>query len=258
MEQQLNLTFDRKIKFDKNSLDYNIERTLDGLEPFTKLWPCGLILKQEGGSCAAFAVGLELAALPVPCKGITVENVIRKSYWPAQMGDDFPGGEYPNASPRKGGTALIDVLKLARKYGACDTFEWSFTMRGIQVGIAHNGPAIVGTECYEGMLKPDRDGYIHPTGRSVGGHAYLLLGVNMELGYFDVLMAWGPGWGQWGRAKITFADFDLLRRRSGECAFLVGRHEIDLNDVVVEAIVAEKLNWWQKMTRFFRVVRAWE
>jgi len=239
--------FDRKARFDKRSKDYDIGLRLAGREPVTKLWETNVIYDQEGGSCVAFAMAGEMSAEPVACGQISNEDVINKLYFPAQYIDDFPGGEYPDAYPWQEGTDLLSVLGLAVKYGVADSYEWAFSMLDIQRGISFSGPAIVGTGCYSGMIEPDRNGYIHPTGRYVGGHAYILLGVNMEEQYFTLAMAWGPHWCHNGRSKISFKDFDKLRRQKGECAFLIGRHLVDLANVVPPAPPPKpNISWWKR------------
>lgn len=255
MGEQLIRQLDWRPNKDPRNLEHDIGKLLAGKEPVTKLWDCDLDLVQIGGSCVSFALGLELASVPEVCAGITPDNVIKKLHWPAQREDEYPGGVYPGAWPQADGTSLTAVLSLARKYGACDTFEWAFTMRDIQLGISHSGAAIVGTGCYQGMMQPDRDGFIHPTGRYLGGHGYLLMGVDMEHGFYWVKMAW-DNYAPHGLVKMTFADFDLLRRQQGECAFLVGRHEIDLG--AVELPPERKLTWWEKIKGFFAVAREWE
>lgn len=64
--------------------------------------------------------------------------------------------------------------------------------------------------------EPDEHGFITPTGASAGGHAYVLNGVNTDLGIFRIKNSWGRQWGDGGTALIKISDFADLMADYGE------------------------------------------
>lgn len=124
------------------------------------------------------------------------------------------------------GTSVLAGLKAINQNGLCTNWNWSFTHLDTQLGISHVAPGIAGTNWYTGMMEPDWNGFIHPTGWNEGGHCYLFVGINVENEYFTIHNSWGPGWGNNGQAKISFSDYEILRSKDGEMAFLVGETDI--------------------------------
>jgi C1A family cysteine protease len=50
----------------------------------------------------------------------------------------------------------------------------------------------------------------------MGGHAYVINGVNTKTQLFRIKNSWGRNWGQKGRAFISFSDMTRLIREGGE------------------------------------------
>lgn len=188
-----------------------------------------LITRYEGtilisGNCAAFGFGHVLASMPVQALGLTNDYLRKELYWEAQRHDQFPGGEFPGAKPKQGGTSLLAILKLAKKLGWIDGYHWGFGLRDLQMGIAYEGPAYVGVQWFRGMYRPDKDGYLRTTGGKVGGHCICIVGVDMESRRFIIHNSWGKDWGMDGEAYISFDDMDFLLKEGGQVAFVIGQH----------------------------------
>ena len=66
------------------------------------------------------------------------------------------------------------------------------------------------------MFRPDKSGNIRLTGRFVGGHAYLINGVDLNKKVFRIKNSWGKSWGLGGHAYISFNDMTRLIRENGE------------------------------------------
>jgi C1A family cysteine protease len=86
------------------------------------------------------------------------------------------------------------------------------------------GPVVVGTNWYDRMFKPEK-GFIRVGGQVAGGHAWLLLGADRSkkcpdgtMGACRMINSWGRGWGESGRAWISFNDLDKLIKADGEAA----------------------------------------
>lgn len=56
-------------------------------------------------------------------------------------------------------------------------------------------PVVMGTNWYAGMMAPSTNGILSVKGRSVGGHAYLLLGYDDNKSMALIQNSWGQKWG---------------------------------------------------------------
>lgn len=132
-----------------------------------------------------------------------------KLYKQAQKMDEWPGENYAGTSVRAG-------AKVLQQYGVIRAYYWAARLREVIDAILFSGPVVVGTDWYEGMMDLDPDGKVHPTGRLIGGHAYVLNGVNTKKSVFRLKNSWGKEWGKGGHAIISFRDFRTLLQRNGE------------------------------------------
>jgi hypothetical protein len=138
----------------------------------------------------------------------------KKIYHRAQLNDQFPGQE-----PEMSGTSVIAALRELKKLGKISEFRWAFGLHEALLGLSWFGPAVIGVPWYEGM-EPDKFGYLHPTGRIVGGHCCLVNSTNIHRKTIRIHNSWGIGWGTDGGAWMTWEDFEILLSNGGECAFL--------------------------------------
>ena len=133
-------------------------------------------------------------------------------YNAAQALDPWEGSAYD-------GTTVDAGAKALRAMGYISGWTWAFDAETVAAHVLEIGPVVVGTTWTMGMFAPDRDGYLHPDGPSVGGHAYTIKGAHLDKGCFYLTNSWGPEWCNGGHAKISFADMDALLRDNGEaCA----------------------------------------
>ncbi len=127
----------------------------------------------------------------------------------AQAVDEWEGTDYDGTSVRAG-------AKVLERIGYIGGYQWAFDVEQVVEAILQVGPVVVGTDWLSGMLRPNAEGLIRATGRSVGGHAYLLSGVDRQQGKFRVKNSWGTRWGVQGRAYLPIEDFARLLSRQGE------------------------------------------
>ena len=94
------------------------------------------------------------------------------------------------------------------------------------------GPLVAGTLWLRDMFAVDSKGFLRVGGTEEGGHAYLVLGVDLErkcpdgsAGSLLIANSWGRRWGkkdakgkQTGRAFISMKDFQTLMAADGEVA----------------------------------------
>jgi hypothetical protein len=107
-------------------------------------------------------------------------------------------------------------------------YRWAFSLEDILKTVSYRGPIVMGTDWYEGMMEPDSEGYIRPTGGVIGGHAWLIKAVSVPRKRVTVHNSWGIGWGRYGDAYLTWDDLNFLRR-GGEACVPVGRRKPPAN-----------------------------
>ena len=216
---------DRVIQFDPRSRSYPICSAEDADKPLRSYtWRCLQWLDQGyEGSCVGHAIAHELAARPseVPMSHEYARNQI---YFEAQKIDPWDGGAYPGAVPFYEGTSVLAGVKVGYKLGWFDSYRWAFGLRDLQLGVGYNGPAVIGIPWYEGMCWPDREGFIHPEGERVGGHAILCNAISVKNGRFTLHNSWGQNWGMNGDCYIKFEDMERLLHERGEAVFMLHRH----------------------------------
>jgi len=193
---------------DDRCLSFPISDILPSQEPISKVWYTPQSLNQGNtGGCAGFATTGIIRAEP----GIQdpleydADFAITRLYWPAQMNDPFPGGEYPGGDGSQG-TTLVAVLSEARKQGLITGWKNAFSLEQMILGIGYRGPALMGTTWKDGMEYPNQDGRVHYNGRRLGGHAYICYGVNLRNGKVSFQNSWGANWGCNGRFWMSMGD----------------------------------------------------
>ena len=216
---------DRIAMFDERSRSFPIRTMLKASRPRSYTWRCLNWLDQgREGACVGFGIGHELIARPAEAKTVDYSYARQQIYWEAQRIDPWAGGAYPGASPFYEGTSVLAGVKVARRLGWFESYRWAFGLEDLMMGVGYNGPAVLGLAWFEGMFWPDSDGYIHPTGRCVGGHCILCRAVNVKARRFTLRNSWGKGWGMDGDCYVTFEEMDTLLRQRGEAVFFLKRH----------------------------------
>lgn len=215
---------DRIPFFDPRSLDYPITAAVPAEITHGRSWSVPAWLDQgQEGACVGFGVSHELAAYPAAVPGLDY-NFALGIYTAAKKIDPWPGEEYE-------GTAVIAGVKVAQARGYFDTYRWAFSVEDICRALSHEGPVVVGTQWYEGMYEPDRNGLVRPgVGPVVGGHCYLIRGFQMKPTFvgepvFRIRNSWGRSWGKDGDAFITFSDYEKYLLPQGEAVIFMGRHK---------------------------------
>lgn len=130
-------------------------------------------------------------------------------YNAAQKIDEWPGEDYDGTSVRAG-------AKVLKSLGVISEYRWASSSDEVVQALLTLGPVVVGTWWHYDMFFPNEKGIITPTGPKVGGHAYLLNGVNLKKGLIRIKNSWGRGWGKNGYAYISISDFDKLLKDQGE------------------------------------------
>lgn len=138
-------------------------------------------------------------------------------YFEAQRIDEWPGENYDGTSVRAG-------AKVLQSKGLIQQYRWAFNLQDLIQTVWTISPVVIGTNWYESMFYPGEDGRLRLEGPVVGGHAYLLDGINVTKGLFRIKNSWGRAWGNDGFAYISFDDVNrLVFAEDGEASIALER-----------------------------------
>lgn len=158
--------------------------------------------------CVGYAWHGRLRALPILQRDPTPEII----YSLAQRNDEWDGENYDGSSVRGGAKAL-------QASGKIMAYGWAYTVEDAVQWVGIQGPVVLGTNWYAGMMTPDKTGVLSVKGRVVGGHAYVMLGYDDRKEMALIQNSWGPEWGLKGRCWLRYADLHRLLTEDGEaCA----------------------------------------
>jgi hypothetical protein len=178
-------------------------------------WETGNILDQgKTYECTAYAAEQLLMSGPVKNKMYLTPN---KLYRLNRLNDEFPGENYDGSSVRAS-------MKVLQATGLIGDYVWADGFDPVRRWVLMRSPVIFGTNWYMDMYTPNRiTGFIRPTGRPDGGHAYMIRGADDNIkcpdgtkGAFRVCNSWGVQWGQQGKAWLSYKDADALIKNQGE------------------------------------------
>lgn len=213
---------DRVPQFDERSKAYRI-REIVGERPLRSYtWRLQKYLNQgREGACVGFSLAHEIIARPQENLGVDANYARNRIYKEAQKHDEWPGEDYE-------GTSVLAGLKVINGLGWIRSYHWALNTNEALQGLAYAGPGIAGLNWYEGMMRPDSNGFIKPTGSIVGGHAILVRGISLRGGYVKLANSWGKSWGLDGDCLLTFDDFNRLLQEDGEFAIPQFRRRVSI------------------------------
>lgn len=185
----------------------------------SKTWSSPGVLDQGATSqCVAFSGFKYLTSGPVINR--RPKERPRDLYRECLLVDEWPGEDWD------GGTSVRALFKVFQRLGYVDEYRWAFDCETVVNHVLTTGPIVMGTVWSERMANLPRTNYIDVDAdlRSVDeGHAWLIIGANRKrknpnrsVGAARMINSWGEGWGQKGRAWITFEDLDRLIKEDGE------------------------------------------
>ncbi len=231
-----NITLDRRLdrvpEWDVRNEDYPVRAILTTDRPRSYTWnfkkyPSWLDQGVEG-ACVGFGWAHELMCRPaeIPVTTSTARGIYKR----VQFLDPWPGEAYEGTSVLAGAKATQELVNQDGRSHMAE-YRWAFSGDDTLLAL-RRGPVVIGVDWLEGMFDTDADGFIHPTGRVMGGHCVLLRGcrvrfkantthytaadVDRELTTLLGRNSWNRDWGVDGDFKMTLASLDYLLGRGGD------------------------------------------
>jgi hypothetical protein len=182
----------------------------------SRLWfPSPPILDQgQTPQCVGYSSAKFLAAGPVR----NLKNVPSPAdiYSAANSSDEW------SPSPHDG-TSVRAAFKYLAASGYIQTYNWAYTVDVVVDWLLTTGPMVFGTIWTDSMFNSTPGGFLKVEGSPIGGHAYLIRGVNRDkkcpdksVGAVRMVNSWGESWGQKGQAWIALTDVAKLLAEDGE------------------------------------------
>lgn len=164
--------------------------------------------------CVGYAWAHWIEDGPIGHPGAAPILLPTKIYEEAKKVDEWPGEDYD-------GTSVRGAVKYLRSIGWVRSYYWAFDLSTIVSYLLNCGPMVVGTYWYSNMLSPNRVGLVRASGEIVGGHAYVLNGIDLVSRRIRFKNSWGKSWGRVGHAYISFTDMARLISQQGEACVAV-------------------------------------
>lgn len=216
----------RHIRHDPRSLDYQVTGndplTLTSIRHERKI---AVLNQGEIGGCTGFAtegcVGTEpfFSAIPAVLTARpstdpqTCDAQALTLYGLATTLDSY-SGSYP---PDDTGSDGLSVAKAAKQLGLISGYRHATSLDAALTALA-TCPVIAGINWYDSFDNPDVTGRISilPGAHVRGGHEIVMDEINVPGKTVWFTNSWGPGWGQQGRAHMTWETFQRLLAEQGD------------------------------------------
>lgn len=183
----------------------------------------------QTGTCVGHAFAHWLADGPVKQPNLVIDSGYAINlYCDACKIDPWPDNDGCNLNFGTSGRAAAEVL---RGRGLISGYYWAKNIDDLITAVLDVGPVSVGTNWYADMFYPVikyNYAYLTIGGKMVGGHQYVINGVNLNPMYgppfFRMKNSWGRDWGHRGNARISIDDMDrLLFKEHGDACLATER-----------------------------------
>ncbi len=206
----------RHIHFDERSRNYRVPVDMT-LKITSKLWNRAAKPFNQGntGSCTGNgAVGV-IATQPYKKPAIKYNEVLARKVYSRATRDDTIVGTWP---PKDTGSTVLAAMKALKDLGYTTGYHWCFGLDDALRTLSSVGPVEVGVNWYEGFDRPNAKGLVKIAGGVRGGHAFEILGVDVENKLVIAENSWGSSWGLKGRFSFSWKDLDRLLHEDGEAS----------------------------------------
>lgn len=212
----------RRVDIDFRDKAYPMTAVLEAPEPerrYRYWYPSGAWWDQgRTGTCVGHAWGHWVEDGPVTHRG--QEHVVDpiEIYLACTKIDPWPGNDNGDLNF---GTSVRAGAKVLQSQGIITEYRWAWDIDTVVKALLTTGPLVVGSYWYSGMYSLEDGFWLRPTGSRVGGHAYVLNGINLDRDLIRIKNSWGRGWGRDGYGYISISDMESLVTDSGEACLAV-------------------------------------
>lgn len=225
-------SFGRRYAPDDRDRNFLMRRMLPAARalqlPTRKTWGINSKALDQGntGTCVGHAWRNFLRCAPIrtekrgPSAFEIYRNAVPIDEWTenddeVQLPDGDPGLDW--------GTSLRAGAEAVTALGRLKSYLWAFSLQPTVEWVLTQGPVVLGTNWYSSMSRPDAEGIARITASSspIGGHAYLLRGVDTRKALARCCNSWGDGWGLSGEFLLPFRDLERLIHEQGEACSAV-------------------------------------
>ena len=112
------------------------------------------------------------------------------------------------------GTTIRAGANVAKRLGLISEYRWAKTVDEIVDALIIFGPVIAGT-VWRSDMNAGPDGIMRNSGKSYGGHAYVINGVDIDKQTFRIKNSYGKKWGKNGYGFLSFKDMEDLLKEGG-------------------------------------------
>lgn len=215
--ENINYKLGRQYVADENDKKFLIsDHLLKSIKPLaatitSRYWDDNIWWGDQGSTpqCVGYAWAHWIDDGPVYHSGAHPHIAPSVIYTNAQKLDEWPGENYDGTSVRGG-------VKYLKNVNVVSNYYWGYDINTLVATVLNLGPVVVGTNWYNAMFFPDKNGLIKIAGSLAGGHAYVINGVATTTKLFRIKNSWGKSWGQGGHAYISFSDMARLINEYGE------------------------------------------
>jgi hypothetical protein len=196
--------------------------------PVRKTWGVNPSALDQGqtGTCVGHGWRNFLRCAPSRSEksGPSPYDIYRAAVMRDSWSDNDDESALPDGDPgMDSGTSVRAGAKALAGFGRLTSYVWAFSLQPAIEWVLTTGPLVLGTDWYSSFSSPDRHGIVRisPGAAVVGGHCYLLRGVDRRQALARCSNSWGDGWGVSGEFLLPFQVLERLIRDRGECCSAV-------------------------------------
>lgn len=187
-----------------------------------RIWTTGPVFDQgHTNSCVGYSWKQFLQTTPL--KTMDGPNPL-DIYYQARLLDPWPQNDRVDS-----GTTVRAGAQVLQGLGRLKSYVFAQNITEIQQWVLRHGPLVVGVRWSMPMFTPDPSGLVHPSSDVVGGHAWVMHGVDRFLGLAYGISSWGLDFGVKGKFSISLSDLDALLMQGGEACAAVERKVVASN-----------------------------
>ena len=172
-------------------------------------FPSSPLDQKDTGHCCGFG-GADFG-ITSPINDLWDNDWGHRIYYMCKVRDGEPTAE--------DGSSVLTLAKVLQKdLKRINNYAFAHSTEVINYWLKYKGPIVIGVQWTEGMMTPNSDNFIRPTGQIVGGHCTIFRQIwKSPYGLaYGIQNSWGNEWGVNGLAFILASDFNVLLQAQGE------------------------------------------